>query len=108
LYEVHPEAGFVLGLDIGRQYLRGALMDLGATIRARISARVQVAGAAGRIAELIELGLSLCDHAGVPLDSVAQTVIGSPGVYDPRRDVIALAGTGPVCSPSCARRSGRP
>ena len=95
LYEVHPEAGFVLGLDIGRQYLRGALMDLGATIRARISARVQVAGAAGRIAELIELGLSLCDHAGVPLDSVAQTVIGSPGVYDPRRDVIALAGNRP-------------
>ena len=28
LYEVRPEAGYVLGLDIGLQYLRGAVADL--------------------------------------------------------------------------------
>ncbi len=28
LYEVRPEAGYVLGLDIGHQYVRGALADL--------------------------------------------------------------------------------
>ena len=28
LYEIRREAGFVLGLDIGAQYLRGALADL--------------------------------------------------------------------------------
>ena len=28
LYEIRPEAGFVLGLDIGHHYLRGALADL--------------------------------------------------------------------------------
>ena len=28
LYEVRPEAGYVLGLDIGRQYIRGAISDL--------------------------------------------------------------------------------
>ena len=28
LYEIRPDAGFVLGLDIGQQYLRGALADL--------------------------------------------------------------------------------
>ncbi len=28
LYEVRPEAGFVLGLDVGREYLRGVVADL--------------------------------------------------------------------------------
>ena len=28
LYEIRPEAGYVLGLDIGREYLRGAVADL--------------------------------------------------------------------------------
>ena len=28
LYEIRPEAGYVLGLDIGREFVRGALADL--------------------------------------------------------------------------------
>src|SRR5215831_18773382 len=39
LYEVRPEAGFILGLDIGAQYVRGALADLAGGIRARSSVR---------------------------------------------------------------------
>src|SRR6201994_4426399 len=35
LYEVRPEAGFVLGLDIGLRYLRGAVADLAGSVRAR-------------------------------------------------------------------------
>ena len=35
LYEIRPDAGFVLGLDIGQQYLRGALADLTGEIRAQ-------------------------------------------------------------------------
>src|ERR1700759_5868897 len=37
LYEVRPDAGFVLGLDIGHQFLRGALADLSGEIRIRSS-----------------------------------------------------------------------
>ena len=37
LYEVRPEAGFVLGLDIGLRYLRGAVADLAGVVRARES-----------------------------------------------------------------------
>ena len=32
LYEIRPDAGYVLGLDIGQQYLRGALADLSGQI----------------------------------------------------------------------------
>src|SRR5271157_1686081 len=55
LYEIRPDAGLVLGLDIGHEYVRGAI-------------------------------------AGVSRSAITQTVIGSPGVYDPRRNAMKLTG----------------
>lgn len=92
LYEVRPDAGFVLGLDIGLQYLRGALADLTGEIRAKTSARARASSMTGRVAELIRLADALCAEAGVDRRAVTQTVIGSPGVYDPRRNAMALTG----------------
>jgi predicted NBD/HSP70 family sugar kinase len=92
LYEVRPEAGFVLGLDIGLQYLRGALADLSGQIRAQASARARASSTAGRVAELIRLADALCADAGLERAAITQTVIGSPGVYDPRRNAMALTG----------------
>jgi predicted NBD/HSP70 family sugar kinase len=91
LFEVRPEAGFVLGLDVGRRYLRGALMDVGGAVRARESVRATATTGAGRVAELIALGSSLCERAGLRLGMVTQTVVGSPGVHDPRTDTVRLA-----------------
>jgi predicted NBD/HSP70 family sugar kinase len=92
LYEIRPEAGFVLGLDIGAQYLRGALADLAGGIRARASARSHAASGRSRVDELIKLADGLCAQAGLTRADVTQTVIGSPGVYDPRRNAMALTG----------------
>jgi predicted NBD/HSP70 family sugar kinase len=92
LYEVRPDAGFVLGLDIGQQFLRGALADLSGEIRARSSRKAAASSVSGRVAELVRLADDICAEAGIPRDLVTQTVIGSPGVYDPRRDAMALTG----------------
>jgi predicted NBD/HSP70 family sugar kinase len=92
LYEVRPDAGYVLGLDIGREYLRGALADLTGTVIARSSRHTKAASVTGRVSELIELAGELCRAADITRADVTQTVIGSPGVYDPRRNAIALAG----------------
>jgi predicted NBD/HSP70 family sugar kinase len=92
LFEISPDAGFVLGLDIGHHYLRGALADLTGEIRARQSARTPASSVRGRVAELIRLADALCAEAGVPRTAITQTVIGSPGVYDPRRGAMALTG----------------
>jgi len=92
LYEIRPEAGFVLGLDVGLKYLRGALTDLSGGIRAKSSVKVTAAGAGGRVAELIGLADALCEQAGITRRAVTQTVIGCPGVYDPHRDSMALPG----------------
>jgi predicted NBD/HSP70 family sugar kinase len=92
LYEVRPEAGFVLGLDIGLKYLRGAVADLAGEVRTRDSRRVVATSVRGRLAELVELADDLCARAGTSRQAVTQTVIGTPGVYDPQRNAIALTG----------------
>lgn len=105
LYEVRPESGFVLGLDIGMRFLRGAVADLVGVVRARASHAVLAggpghgAGSGGgavspreRVAELVRLADDLCAAAGIPRSAVTQTVVGSPGVYDRERDTITLTG----------------
>jgi predicted NBD/HSP70 family sugar kinase len=92
LYEVRPEAGFVLGLDIGLRYLRGAVADLAGEVRARLSVPVHAITLADRVAELVALADELCARVGITRAEVTQTVVGSPGVYDPQRDLMALTG----------------
>ncbi|HEV2450699.1 MAG TPA: ROK family protein [Streptosporangiaceae bacterium] len=92
LYEIRPDAGLVLGLDIGLQYLRGALADLAGEIRSRSTLRARATSVRGRVAELVRLADVLCNEAGVTRSAVTQIVIGSPGVYDPGRNAMALTG----------------
>jgi predicted NBD/HSP70 family sugar kinase len=92
LYEVHPEAGFVLGLDVGKQFLRGAISDFSGRIRARDSLRTRASSGPARVAELVRLAESLYAEAGIGASDITQTVLGSPGVHDPRRDALRLAG----------------
>jgi predicted NBD/HSP70 family sugar kinase len=92
LYEIRPEAGFVLGLDIGLKYLRGAVADLAGVVRARLSLPVTAASITDRVAELVRLADDVCARAGIDRASVTQTVVGSPGIYDPNRNIMALTG----------------
>jgi predicted NBD/HSP70 family sugar kinase len=92
LYEIRQDAGLVLGLDIGHEYVRGALAGLSGEIMARSSVRAHATSVRGRVAELVELADALCAEVGVLRPAITQTVIGSPGVYDPRRDAMKLTG----------------
>jgi predicted NBD/HSP70 family sugar kinase len=92
LYEIRPEAGYVLGLDIGHEYLRGAITDLTGEIRAKAEARSPSGSVSNKVGELIKLADGICAVAGIGRADVTQTVLGSPGVYDPSRDAIALTG----------------
>ncbi|HEX3781167.1 MAG TPA: ROK family transcriptional regulator [Pseudonocardiaceae bacterium] len=92
LYEITPEAGFVVALDVGRQFLRGALADLSGAVLARETRRSRSTTGTGRVTELIELADRLTAEAGIDRARVAQTVVGSPGVYDRGADAIRLTG----------------
>lgn len=92
LYEVTPDAGFVLALDVGRQFLRGALADLTGTVVARDTVRCRADRGRQRVSELIALADTLTERAGISRTDVTQTVVGCPGVYDRHADTIRLTG----------------
>jgi len=91
LYEIRPEAGYVLALDVGREYVRGAIGDVAGNVRVRHSLPTRAKTRRGRVAELVRLAERLCGRLGLTLADIVQTVLGSPGVYDPRRDALSLA-----------------
>jgi predicted NBD/HSP70 family sugar kinase len=91
LYEIRPEAGYVLALDVGREYVRGAIADVAGNVRARDSLATRAKTRRGRVSELARLAERLCGRLGLTRADVVQTVLGSPGVYDPRRDALWLA-----------------
>jgi predicted NBD/HSP70 family sugar kinase len=89
-FDLVPEAGLVLGLDLGARFLRGAICDLRGEIRARQD--VEVAGSAPEeIVELIgALHESLVTATGLHADLVDGAVVGVPGVVDAGSGVIRL------------------
>jgi predicted NBD/HSP70 family sugar kinase len=92
LYELRRDAGFVLGLDVGREYFRGAIADLAGGVRAKLNARARSAGARGRLNELAMLADDLFRAAAVRRSrSIVHTVVGSPGVLDPARGALTMA-----------------
>jgi len=92
LYELRPDAVFVLGIDVGREYVRGAVADITGTIRAKLSRRVSGASARGRVAEVVALGRELVEATGARRrDALPQTVVGTPGVLDQSRGALRMA-----------------
>lgn len=92
LYEIRRDAGFVLGLDVGRQFVRGAVADLGGAVRARESRPARSSSGLARVRELAALAGGLLEEAGVDGDRpLLQTVVGSPGVVQPDGRALQLA-----------------
>jgi len=92
LYEIRSDAGFVLGLDVGREFVRGAVADLAGTVRARRSRAGRSSSGAGRVRELAALADELLQAAILDRNrTLLQTVIGSPGVVEPDGRALQLA-----------------
>jgi len=92
LYEIRRDAGFVLGLDVGREFVRGAVADLSGMIRTRESRTTRSSSGTGRVRELAELADDLLHDAAVDVHrALLQTVVGSPGVVEPHGRALRLA-----------------
>jgi predicted NBD/HSP70 family sugar kinase len=79
-FEPVAEAALVLGLDIGARFLRGAVSDLGGTIRARQDVELAVADAADAVEASARLQAALLAAAGLEAERVDSVVVGVPGV----------------------------
>jgi predicted NBD/HSP70 family sugar kinase len=91
LYELNARAGWVLGLDVGRDWVRGAVADLNGDIAARHDERARVRSARTLIEQIGEVGRGLVADAGVAKRRLAHATVGSPGVFEPTRRKMTLA-----------------
>src|SRR3954454_12954585 len=83
LYEADPTAGYVLGIDIGRAWIRVAAADLSGAIVARRDERNRARGAAALVESVGAVAHDVVAAAGITWKKVAHTVVGGPGVFDP-------------------------
>ncbi len=91
VYEPNPTAGYVLGVDIGRERIRAAVADLGGSVVARVDERNRSRSAASLVRTMTELAARTVADAGIALADVVVKVIGSPGVIDQRSRVVRHA-----------------
>jgi predicted NBD/HSP70 family sugar kinase len=91
LYELNPRAGWVVGIDVGRSWVRGAIADLTGEFVARRDERARVRSSRTLIAQLGALANALAADAGVRWRDVSFATVGSPGVFHPELGEVALA-----------------
>jgi predicted NBD/HSP70 family sugar kinase len=84
VYEENPAAGFVLGVDIGRERIRLAVADLSGAIVSRVDERNRCRSARSLVLMVRELSEQTIAAAGIGLSDVVSKVVGSPGVPDPK------------------------
>jgi predicted NBD/HSP70 family sugar kinase len=82
LYEADPRAGYALGVDVGRSWIRVAVADLDGVVHARHDERNNADDAEGIVATVVALARRVAAEAGIAMSDVRHTVVGSPGVVD--------------------------
>jgi len=91
LYELNPAAGWVVGVDVGRRWVRAAIADITGTIVARRDERARVTSARMLIGQIGSIARHLAADAGVRWSQITHAAIGSPGVFDPLHGYVAMA-----------------
>jgi predicted NBD/HSP70 family sugar kinase len=89
-FEPVPEAAYVLGLDLGARFLRGAVCDLAGEVRARQDAELRGANADGALQAIATLRESLVAAAALPVERIDGIVLGVPGVIDAETSTLHL------------------
>lgn len=101
-FEPVPEAAYVLGLDLGARFLRGAVCDLAGEVRARQDVELRGADADGALEAIAELHDSLVAAAALPVERIDGVVLGVPGVVDAATSRLQLT------TPNIPGLEGRP
>jgi predicted NBD/HSP70 family sugar kinase len=91
LYDLNPRAGWVLGIDVGRGWVRCALSDISGRPVARRDERAQARSGRSLIAQLGALARQVTGEAGIDLGDVTRATLGSPGVLQRGRGRVVLA-----------------
>lgn len=91
LYELNPSAGWVIGIDVGHEWVRAAVADITGAIVARRDERARVRTTKSLIAQIGTIAHGLLAEVGIRWRHVTHATVGSPGVADPSHGLISLA-----------------
>jgi predicted NBD/HSP70 family sugar kinase len=90
-FEPVAEAGLALAIDLGTHFVRGAVCDLGGTIRARQDVELAQAEATRAADAIVRLCQTLTEATGLSPELVDRAVVGVPGVVETGTGVLRLA-----------------
>jgi predicted NBD/HSP70 family sugar kinase len=91
LYDLVPNVGTSLALDVGRRWVRARVSDLAGRERATTIEPTRGTTAAVLGEQLVEVCEATLARAGVPEGSVVAATLGVPGVVVPEGDRVRLA-----------------
>jgi predicted NBD/HSP70 family sugar kinase len=91
LYEADPTAGYVAGVDIGRDWVRVAVADLAGRVLGRRNGVNRARSGPALVAHVRQLAHEAADEAGLRWEDVVHTVLASPGVLDRHAGRLDLA-----------------
>jgi hypothetical protein len=91
LYELRPEGGFVVGVDLGGSKLTAAIADMSCAIRFELTEPTDTRGGIAVIDQIARLTARLAEEVGADLAQVLCTTIGTPGVINRTTGGIELA-----------------
>jgi predicted NBD/HSP70 family sugar kinase len=82
-FEPAPDAAYVVGLDLGARFVRGAICDLTGDVRARQDLELPKPTAAAALEAIGALTSSLVEASGVEPALIDGAVVGVPGAVSP-------------------------
>ncbi|OLZ73707.1 sugar kinase [Streptomyces sp. IMTB 2501] len=91
LYAPDPAAGYALGVDIGRGWLRVAVADLDGTVVARADVRNRARASAALADLVVGTARQVIANSDVDPAEVVHGVVGTPGVYDAKQRRVRYA-----------------
>lgn len=91
LYEPNPDAGYVVGVDVGRGWIRAAVANLAGQIIARNDKLNDAQSASALVALISHLARDVVADAGLSWSQVVHAVIGTPGVFDEQSKRVLFA-----------------
>lgn len=91
LYEPNPDAGYVVGIDVGRGWVRAAVANLAGSILVRNDTPNDAQSASELVALISHLARNVVEQAGPSWSQVVHAVIGTPGVFDEQSKRVLFA-----------------
>jgi predicted NBD/HSP70 family sugar kinase len=80
LYELDPNTGFGVGVDLGGSKIACSIADVGGKILANIYEPINPKGGTEIIAQIIEMIQKLSKQANISAEKIKQISIGTPGI----------------------------